>query len=196
MPPRRYGLVTLHPCVLLQPQPQNHLQTSPQAFCSSPCLAQDDEDEDDDDAPRAPVQIPVLGKLVGHLFFKLFKPQESISTVVEVLCTLMTFLFEQKCKRSCGGQHSPCTPIYLLGLVMSPCSWRGCHHHLFLGDMSESDVEPPEDWEFEITSWVNASSTWKIQVWSHPTLLGISPVVSAGGDLCVKREQNKRGCAG
>ncbi|KAM6996763.1 uncharacterized protein RBU47_013161 [Passerculus sandwichensis] len=91
----------------------------------------DDEDEDDEDAPRAQIQIPVLGKLLGNLFFKLFKPNEGMSTVVEVLCTLMTFL---------SGQKS---------------------------DTPESYVQPPEDWEPEITSWVNASNAWKVEAFGR-----------------------------
>ncbi|XP_033367676.1 uncharacterized protein LOC107199418, partial [Parus major] len=41
-------------------------------------------------------QIPALGKLLGHLFLKLLRKEESSGTVVEILCSLMTFLSRQK----------------------------------------------------------------------------------------------------
>ncbi|XP_064557361.1 uncharacterized protein LOC135441746 [Zonotrichia leucophrys gambelii] len=92
---------------------------------------EDDEDEDEEEAPRAQIQMPVLGKLLGNLFFMLFKPNESMSTVVEILSTLMAFLSEQK------------------------------------SDNPESYVQPPEDWEPEITSWVNASNAWKVEAFGR-----------------------------
>ncbi|XP_074390086.1 uncharacterized protein LOC141727708 [Zonotrichia albicollis] len=92
---------------------------------------EDDEDEDEEEAPRAQIQIPVLGKLLGNLVFMLFKPNESMSTVVEILSTLMAFLSEQK------------------------------------SDNPESYVQPPEDWEPEITSWVNASNAWKVEAFGR-----------------------------
>ncbi|XP_023773922.1 uncharacterized protein LOC111922613 isoform X2 [Cyanistes caeruleus] len=41
-------------------------------------------------------EIPALGKLLGHLFLKLLRKEESSGTVVEILCSLMTFLSRQK----------------------------------------------------------------------------------------------------
>ncbi|XP_077645986.1 uncharacterized protein LOC110483345 [Lonchura striata] len=88
---------------------------------------QSDEDEDDGSS-RGHLQIPVLGKLLGYLFFRLYRPENRITMVVDILSCLMTFLFTQKCDA-----------------------------------MEEGDIQPPERWEAEIISWVNAPNAWKVQ---------------------------------
>ncbi|CAN8177336.1 unnamed protein product, partial [Coccothraustes coccothraustes] len=92
------------------------------------CVTDQDDEDEDDDAPGEQIQMPLLGKLLAHLFFKLFRPPESVSLVVQILGSLLTFFSGQKCKRSC-----------------------------------ESRAQPPECWESEITSWVNAPRAWKVQ---------------------------------
>nr|XP_041568865.1 uncharacterized protein LOC121468800 [Taeniopygia guttata] len=88
---------------------------------------QTDEDEDNIFA-RGQIHIPVLGKLLGHLFFRLYRRENRINIVVNILCCLMTFIYAQK------------------------------------GDpMPEGDIQPPEHWEFEIASWVNAPNAWRVQ---------------------------------
>ncbi|XP_056366088.1 uncharacterized protein LOC130262716 isoform X2 [Oenanthe melanoleuca] len=56
------------------------------------------------------IQIPVLGKLLGHLFFKLFRTEETSSMAVETLCSLMTFVSGQKCATLPQGHAQP--PAY------------------------------------------------------------------------------------
>ncbi|CAN8178556.1 unnamed protein product, partial [Coccothraustes coccothraustes] len=92
------------------------------------CVTDQDDEDEDDDAPGEQIQMPLLGKLLAHLFFKLFRPPETVSLVVQILGSLLTFFSGQKCKRSC-----------------------------------ESRAQPPECWESEITSWVNAPRAWKVQ---------------------------------
>ena len=99
-----------HPCALAQPQLRGACKASaahPQTFCSSACLPQAGQTEDSGAASRQ-VRIPVLGKLLGHLFFKLFRKEETSLMALDILCFLFTFLSEQKCKRSCAGRHPPC----------------------------------------------------------------------------------------
>lgn len=94
-----------------EPQLQGACKASashPQTFCSSACLPQAGQTEDSSATSRQ-VRIPVLGKLLGHLFFKLFRKEETSLMALDILCFLFTFLSEQKCKRSCGGRHPPCT---------------------------------------------------------------------------------------
>ncbi|XP_053824422.1 uncharacterized protein LOC128802193 isoform X4 [Vidua chalybeata] len=90
-----------------------------------------DEDEDNG-AASGQIQIAVLGKLLGHLFFKLFRPENKIAVVVDILCSLMTFLSAQKC-----------------------------------ATLPEDHVQPPEHWESEIISWVNAPNTWKVEAFGR-----------------------------
>ncbi|CAN8177316.1 unnamed protein product [Coccothraustes coccothraustes] len=81
--------------------------------------------------PPSQIQMPLLGKLLAHLFFKLFRPPESVSLVVQILGSLLTFFSGQKC------------------------------------EMPESRAQPPECWESEITSWVNAPRAWKVQAFGR-----------------------------
>ncbi|XP_017595573.1 PREDICTED: uncharacterized protein LOC108448123, partial [Corvus brachyrhynchos] len=52
---------------------------------------------EDSGAASRHVRIPVLGKLLGHLFFKLFRKEETSLMALDILCFLFTFLSEQKC---------------------------------------------------------------------------------------------------
>ncbi|RLV62492.1 hypothetical protein DV515_00019259, partial [Chloebia gouldiae] len=58
------------------------------------------DEEENDGAASGQIQIPVLGKLLGHLFFRLYRPENRITALVDILCCLMTFISAQKCRRN------------------------------------------------------------------------------------------------
>ncbi|KAL2296183.1 hypothetical protein Nmel_013010, partial [Mimus melanotis] len=81
---------------------------------------------EDSGAASRQIQIPVLGKLLGHLFLKFYRTEETSSMVVEILCSLMTFLSEQKCVTLPEGHAQP--PSYweseITSLVNIPSTRR------------------------------------------------------------------------
>ncbi|KAL2296185.1 hypothetical protein Nmel_018479 [Mimus melanotis] len=62
---------------------------------------------EDSGAASRQIQIPILGKLLGHLFLKFYRTEETTSMVVEILCSLMIFLSEQKCATLPEGHAQP-----------------------------------------------------------------------------------------
>ncbi|XP_063276262.1 uncharacterized protein LOC134562686 [Prinia subflava] len=97
----------------------------PQPFFSSTCLPQTGQNEDSGAACRQ-IQIPVLGKLLGHLFFKLFRKEETSLMVLDILCSLFTFISKQKCAtrpelHALPPAHWECEIISLLD---TPSTWR------------------------------------------------------------------------
>ncbi|TRZ07685.1 hypothetical protein HGM15179_019422 [Zosterops borbonicus] len=47
---------------------------------------------EDSGAACGQIQIPVLGKMLDHLFFKLFRKEETSLISLDILCSLFTFL--------------------------------------------------------------------------------------------------------
>ncbi|XP_031950581.1 uncharacterized protein LOC116437131 [Corvus moneduloides] len=81
---------------------------------------------EDSGAASTHVRIPVLGKLLGHLFFKLFRKEESSLMALDILCFLFTFLSEQKCATPPAVRAQ--LPAYwqseITSLLDTPSTWR------------------------------------------------------------------------
>ncbi|XP_048145893.1 uncharacterized protein LOC125318968 isoform X2 [Corvus hawaiiensis] len=81
---------------------------------------------EDSGAASRHVRIPVLGKLLGHLFFKLFRKEESSLMPLDILCFLFTFLSEQKCATPPAVRAQ--LPAYwqseITSLLDTPSTWR------------------------------------------------------------------------
>ncbi|KAF4798324.1 hypothetical protein TURU_065261 [Turdus rufiventris] len=102
---------------------------------------QDGQNENSAAASRQ-IQIPVLGKLLGHLFFKLFKKEETSLMALDILCSFLTFVSVQK--------YATMSPVML---------------SLRLGaTLPEGHAQIPAYWESEITSLLNMSSSRRVQV--------------------------------
>ncbi|RMB98179.1 hypothetical protein DUI87_25081 [Hirundo rustica rustica] len=96
----------------------SHLLADP-----SPVQAGQNEDSG---AASGQIQIPVLGRLLGHLFFKSFRKEQTILMVLNSLCSLLTFLSKQKCATQPEVQAE--LPAYweseIISLLNVPSSWR------------------------------------------------------------------------
>ncbi|XP_048145879.1 uncharacterized protein LOC125318955 [Corvus hawaiiensis] len=81
---------------------------------------------EDSGAASRQVRIPVLGKLLGHLFFKLFRKEETSLMALDILCFLFTFLSEQKCATPPAVRAQ--LPAYwqseITSLLDTPSTWR------------------------------------------------------------------------
>ncbi|XP_023773923.1 uncharacterized protein LOC111922613 isoform X3 [Cyanistes caeruleus] len=100
-------------------------------------------------------EIPALGKLLGHLFLKLLRKEESSGTVVEILCSLMTFLSRQKRKELAEGiPESSARP---------PC----CRPFSSGTKLPEVHAELPAFWEAEIASYLDMPSSWTVQAFGR-----------------------------
>ncbi|KAL2300906.1 hypothetical protein Nmel_011458, partial [Mimus melanotis] len=77
-------------------------------------------------AARRQIQIPVLGKLLGHLFFKLFRKEETSLMALDIFCSLMTFLSVQKYATLPEG-HALAPAHWkseITSLLNMPTTWR------------------------------------------------------------------------
>lgn len=77
------------PVPLYSPKVPSGLSCIPSAF--SAYLPQAGQNEDSG-AACGQIQIPVLGKMLDHLFFKLFRKEETSLISLDILCSLFTFL--------------------------------------------------------------------------------------------------------
>ncbi|XP_041877965.1 uncharacterized protein LOC121661569 isoform X2 [Corvus kubaryi] len=123
-----YSQVLLHYClydtVAVQERVMGRIRLLSHLLADSSTV-QAGQTEDSGAASRH-VRIPVLGKLLGHLFFKLFRKEETSLMALDILCFLLTFLSEQKCATPPAVRAQ--LPAYwqseITSLLDTPSTWR------------------------------------------------------------------------